>query len=379
MKSGTKYRKLIVASACLALLIGAYATFQLAIQSLKDSVVAALKPYGEVAEVRLGLGGIELMDVRLRPTENAWQGTPWPTDNPPHAARILIVPALPDLLIGRLTIQRLRIENAQTTLLRSRDGHIRAVPEATGAAPRNVTPATAPSAPGAARTAITIVRTEIVDGRVDFIDETIRKPPHILHFEKIDVVLGRLQWPALTGQSPITLSATLKGIRQDGNLSITGYLEPAARELGLSTRWRGIDLLVLQPYLIKAGERGFQKGTLDLDIKPSLRKRQLHAPGTLTLSELELAGGSPARSILGMPSNVAIALLKNNQGRISTKFLLEGDIDDPRFSLNESMNTRLAFALAKMLGVSFESLIKGIGSIGSGTLRGLGKPNDTAE
>ena len=100
-------------------------------------------------------------------------------------------------------------------------------------------------------------------------------------------------------------------------------------------------------------------------------KRQgvLHAPGSITLSDLELTSASG--TIMGLPRNAAIALMKNRKGKISVNFVLEGNINDPHFSLNENLTTRIATSLGGTLGVSVEELTKGVGTVGSSAAKGL--------
>ena len=115
-----------------------------------------------------------------------------------------------------------------------------------------------------------------------------------------------------------------------------------------------------------------KKGSLDLDLKSTIRKGLLYAPGTLTLSDMELASSTTSGTIMGMPRSAAIAMMKNRKGQISVKFVLEGNINDPRFSLNENLTTRIGTSIAETLGVSIEGMAKGLGSVGSGAARGIG-------
>jgi hypothetical protein len=64
----------------------------------------------------------------------------------------------------------------------------------------------------------------------------------------------------------------LKGPRHDGEILVGGTIELASKESELSTRLRGVDLIALQPYLIKAAETGVHKGTLDLDLKSTVHQ-----------------------------------------------------------------------------------------------------------
>ena len=57
---------------------------------------------------------------------------------------------------------------------------------------------------------------------------------------------------------------------------------------------------------------------------------------------------------------------------ISDKFVLDGNINDPQFSLNENMSKKFSSSMANSLGISVESLARGVGSVGSGAAKGIG-------
>jgi len=168
----------------------------------------------------------------------------------------------------------------------------------------------------------------------------------------------------------VKIDGVLKGGRGDGRIGVEGTVDPAANEVRLVAKLRRADLGALQPYLLRAGETGVQGGLLDLDIKAAVTGRQLRAPGTLTLSELEITPGPP---FMGLPALAASTLLKDRKGRVSMQFVLEGDIGDPRFSLNEQLSERIASALAGVLGISVESLVKSVGRTGETTARAVEK------
>ena len=74
-----------------------------------------------------------------------------------------------------------------------------------------------------------------------------------------------------------------------------------------------------------------------------------------------------------MPRNAVVGMMKDRSGKISVKFVLDGNINDPHFSLNENLATRIGSSIAGSLGVSFEGLTKGVGGLGSDTVKGLGQ------
>lgn len=371
MPSQSKRRLLIVITLVAALIFGGFAAWQLAIRSLKSQVEQALGPQGEVREIRVGLTGIEILDIRIRAQKNSG----WPSEDQLRAKRIVVTPDLLDLLTARLSINGIRIEDAYIAMLRTRSGQMKVIPslletKTVPAGKPAPDPSRQPSNEKAA-TQISIGKILLAGGVIEFYDASVRSTPVKLRLEQIDASIGKLLLPDLTGHTAIKIDGVLKGNRQDGKLAIDGSIELATKDSGFSTKLRGIDMTVLQPYLIQAAETGVRRGTLDLDLKSSVAKGKLRAPGTLTLADLELASSSG--TFMGLPRNAAIGMMKDKNNRISVKFVLEGDINDPKFSLNEQMATRLASSLAGSLGVSLESLAKGVESVGSGSAKGIGE------
>lgn len=373
--SRRRIRILIVACTLIALAVAGFAAFQLAIRSLKTQVEQVLGPNGEVKEMRVGLAGIEAVGIRIRATRG--KGAAWPAEDELRAERILVAPDILGLLTTRIPLDTIRIEGAYISMLRDADGQMKVIPSLHDAPRPPSPPETSAGKPAAGdRSAsppprkLSIDRIVLANGTIEFFDASLRKDSVKIRLEQINAVVGKIEMPELKGHTPIKINGILKGNQQDGTLSIDGSIELSTKESGFSTKLHGVDMTVLQPYLIKATETGVKRGTLDLDLKSSVANGKLRAPGTLTLTDLELPHSSG--TFMGMPHNTVIGLMKDRKGRISVKFLLEGDIDAPRFSLGEQMNTRLGSSLADAMGISLESLAIDIGSVGKGTTKGIG-------
>ena len=342
---------IILSVAVLALGFGGFAAYKAAIQSFKGKIEQALGPHGEVKEIRVSLTGVEITDLRIRATSGN-NTTGWPSEDELRATRILVLPSFADLITGKIVIEKLRIENAYIAMLRARDGKMRVLPsllEVPGTADKGKDPSSSSSS-AANPTELRINRIELVNGAVEFFDATVRTPPHKLRLEQINAAIGRLQLPDLKGISTLDIAGTLKGVKQDGKISISGSVEFATKESGLTTRLRNVDLVALHPYLLKASETDVKSGTLDLDLNSSVQKGVLHAPGTLTLKNLELSSNSG--TLMGMPRNIVVGSMKSRGGKITLKFVLDGNIKDPRYSLNENLSLRIGSSLASSLGVS---------------------------
>ena len=111
--------------------------------------------------------------------------------------------------------------------------------------------------------------------------------------------------------------------------------------------------------------RPSQNRTVDLELESEVRKNRLRAPGKVVISDLEFAQAKGALdTFMGVPRGAVVNFLKNRENKIAVNFVLEGDINNPRFALNEAFATRLASGLAESLGVSLRGVAEGVGSLG---------------
>jgi hypothetical protein len=167
------------------------------------------------------------------------------------------------------------------------------------------------------------------------------------------------------------MSGSIKGPAHTGTVTFRGWIRIASRDSQTTSTLHGVDVAMLDPYLVKkAGAQAqVSGGTVDLSIASSVRNYQLHAPGTITVHNLQLADtGNPLDTFMSIPTKAAVAALKTHNGDITLHFVLDGNLRDPKFSVQEGLTTRIAAGFAKVLGVSVEGVAKGAGE----TVKGLG-------
>jgi hypothetical protein len=296
----------------------------------------------------------------------------WPAADTLRAERVVIVPSLRSVLSRQIGVQSITIIRPYLSALRTKDGGLRVVPSLLAGTAGKGEPAGS-SAPDAPRT-VTVGRITLRDGVLEFFDATVTQPSLKIRLEQVQATLHDMVVPALTGKTRFNLAGVLKGVQRDGALTIAGWAEFATEDSSVKTTLRTVDLVALQPYLIKAPETGVQKGTLDLDLQSDVSKGRLMAPGKLTISGLELA---PAKSafgtFMGVPREAVVASLKNGDNKIAVNFVLEGDVNNPQFSLNETLTTRLASSMAESLGVSLGGVATGVGALGQRGVEAAGK------
>ncbi len=324
-------------------------------KALKDRVEQALGPEAEIGEIRLGLTAVEVVKLRLKAPAG------WPAQDTLRAERIRIAPDLLALLSAKTGISSIVVEGGYVSALRSADGRLRVVPSLLEKKPDRKDSDDGP--------AVAIGAIELKDGAIEFFDATVRKPAHRIRLEQLQARVTDLRLPEPQARSSLHLDGVLKGVRSDGRILIDGWMVFASKDSEIRHTLRGVELVALQPYLLKAGEGGVRKGTLDLDLQATVKTSHLRAPGTLALNGLEFESGG---TFMGMPRAAVIGLMKDKNDRIVIKFVLDGRLDDPEFRLNEGFSTRVASALGDVLGVSLESLAKGAGTVGQKGLEAAG-------
>ena len=336
----------------LAVLLGLRA----ASRQLEASLREALGPRASIGALQLGLTGLEVTELRIRAAPGAW-----PAADELVAKRVSLRPSLSSLWSRGWHVARVEIEDGYLSMQRSRQGKLRVLPALLEK----------PAAPGAQAGELPHVRIAQVvlhDVAIDFHDASVRQGTHRIRFESLDATVGPLAFPAFDEATDIDLKATLKGPQRDGRIGIHGELTIASLDAKLKAAVQGVDLVALQPYLLKVNEGGVRRGSLDLTLDATVKAKKLHAPGRVTLTGLELASGDGLLGTFGgVPRQAVLAAMKRD-GRIDVGFTLDGRIDDPAFSINDNLATKLAGGLAETLGVSLGGVVEGVGGVIKGLL-----------
>lgn len=352
------HRRLCIAAAVVVglavlILVGS----RLAVRQLQSRIEGALGPRASIGAISAHWSGIEVLDLRIRAAPG------WPAKDELRAARVQMTPDLRSLLGRPWRIARVTVEDGYLSALRSRDGRLHLVPALLGS-PKTGRESAAPDAAGGA-TSLVIGQVKLVNATLAIFDASVRQPPLPLRLERLDAEAGPFVLPALDQAITIKLAGLFKGPQRDGRVAIDGRYTPLSSDASLSVRFSGVDLVALQPYLLRMAEARVRRGTLDLELRATVLRRHLHAPGKVTLTNLELANDGGLATFAGIPRAAVLAAM-SQKGRLEVKFTLDGRLDDPSFSLNENVATRIASGLAEGLGVSLSGVVKGLGSVVKG-------------
>ena len=354
-------RRIAVAGAIfLVLVLLAVIALNIATRQLQAEVALALGPRASIGAIRPGWTGIDVLDLRIQGPAG------WPVADELRASRVRITPDPRSLFGGPWRIAQVRVEGAYLAVLRTRDGKTRVLPSLLEK-PQDKTKPTTPAAKPdpQAKPLLLIGRVALDAAQVEFFDSSVRQPALRLTLDQVDADVGPLVLPQLDKPLQVQLDGVFKGVQRDGRIRIDGDYTVASHDADIRARFNDVDLVALQPYLLKVADKGIKRGTLDLDLRAGVVHNQLKAPGKLTLTGLEFASDGALSTFAGVPRQAVLGAMSKN-GKIEVKFTLEGRLDDPAFSLNENLATRIASGMAESLGVSLSGMVKGLGGMVKG-------------
>jgi uncharacterized protein involved in outer membrane biogenesis len=336
--------------------------YQLGVRLLQDRIVAALGAGSSVAELKVNWFSLDVFGVTIAAPKD------WPTGRTFRAARVRIIPSLRTLLTDQIHISSIVFEEPYVSVMRT-SGKWVIFPGLTEAreGKKNAEASRANFSPRA----VTISKIELQDGIVELFDATVSRPPLKTRLERVGAVIRNVTAPSLQTRTHIESAAIVKGIRRDGRARVSGWVGPNRGDSSSQITLDAVDLVSLQPYLVKIGEGQVRKGTLDLRLNSDIRASRLDGKGKIIIRNLEFA---PSRGYLetfmGIPRSALINFLKNNENAIDVDFVLTGDTSNPSFSINEAIATRVAMGMAAELGVSIRGLAEDFGTLGRRSVEG---------
>ncbi|KAA0944898.1 DUF748 domain-containing protein [Pseudomonas sp. ANT_H14] len=169
-------------------------------------------------------------------------------------------------------------------------------------------------------------------------------------------------------------SVDIKGkVDRYAPVTIKGSVNPfdPMAALDIATSFKRVELTTLTPYSGKFAGFRIRKGRLNLDLHYIITNGQLKAQNKVVVEQLQLGEKVDSADAVDLPIRLAIALLKDTDGKISIELPVTGDLNNPQFSVMpivwqtlRNLVLRAAQAPFKFIG----GLITGGGSEDLGTV-----------
>lgn len=171
---------------------------------------------------------------------------------------------------------------------------------------------------------------DVKDGSANFADFSL-KPNFATAIQQLNGAIG-----SINNQSNSIAKVSINGnVDRYAPVTIKGSLIPfdPLKKLDITTDFKHVELTTLTPYSGKFAGYRIQKGRLNLNLHYQINDGKLNATNTLLLEQLQLGERVDSPDAVDLPVRLAIALLKDRKGQIALDLPIQGDLNNPEFSV----------------------------------------------
>lgn len=212
----------------------------------------------------------------------------------------------------------------------------------------------AATAPAAAEPfPVRIRRMRVDNAKLDFTDLSLRPQFAARVVELNGLVTGLSTRPGARAQ------IELDGRVDDyGMARMRGQLNPFAltEQTDVTVAFKNLDLVSASPYSMKFAGYQIAEGKVSLDLDYQVRHGQLQGNNRMVLDQLTLGERSDSPDALQLPLQLALALLKDADGRIDLGVPVTGNLDDPQFSYGAVVWKAIGNIMGKAVTSPFRAL-----------------------
>ena len=253
-----------------------------------------------------------------------------------------------DNLFANLVIETNRTINLMNVLRLTNTNAVAANKKSAKAAETNSPPPANSSLP-----TISIDEVVISNTAANFTDRSMN-PNVNLPIQQVNGSISALSTEQLQ-HANIDISAQVEGI---GPAQISGTINPFSQSMTneLKISLKGMDLTPASPYVVKFAGYELAEGKLNLDLAYQLVGRKLSSKNVITLDQFTFGQKVPGPDATHLPVRLAVALLKDRDGKIVLDVPIQGSLDDPKFRIGKVVMRVIGNILEKVATSPFSLL-----------------------
>jgi hypothetical protein len=247
-------------------------------------------------------------------------------------------------ILNVLRLTNTNAANAVATNKTNKKMNVRVALKSSGAA-TNATNAPLPQ--------IAIDEVVISNTTASFTDRSV-SPTVDVAIEQVNGTISGLSTEPLQ-PATLNLGAQVEGI---GPARITGTINPFDQSLtnDVKISLQGMDLTPASPYVAKFAGFRLAEGKLDLDLAYQLVGRKLHSKNVITLDQFTFGEKVASPDATHLPVRLAVAILKDRNGKIVLDVPIDGSLDDPKFRIGKVVVRVIVNILEKVATSPFSLL-----------------------
>jgi len=200
---------------------------------------------------------------------------------------------------------------------------------------------------------IIIGQITLANGRVDLTDDFINP-----RFQgRMENLSGSVSSLSSLKDEParILLSGSLEN---RSPLEISGEIHPLGQLLYLDVKtiFKDIELTPFSPYSGRYLGYTLNKGKLNLELTYKIQENRLAAANRIVFDQLDFGQRVESKDAVNLPVKLAVAILKDRDGRIVLDVPVSGSLDDPEFGLGKVILQTLKNLLVRIVTSPFSFL-----------------------
>jgi hypothetical protein len=214
-------------------------------------------------------------------------------------------------------------------------------------------PPPASTQPADAAFPVRIQRLRFKDAKLDFTDLSLRPQFSAKIYELNGVLTG------LSSKRDSRSQIELDGrVDEFGSARIRGELNPFAPRdnTDINVVFKNVDMVQTSPYSMKFAGYKVAEGKISLDLQYKVRNSQLVGDNHIVIDKLILGERVDSPDALKLPLELAIAILKDSDGRIDLGLPVSGDMSDPQFSYGAIIWKAITNVLTRIVTAPFRAL-----------------------
>ncbi|WP_232834361.1 DUF748 domain-containing protein [Rhodoferax ferrireducens] len=198
-----------------------------------------------------------------------------------------------------------------------------------------------------------IQRLRVQNAKLDFTDLSLRPQFGAKIYELNGVVNGLSS--NRTSRSQIELDGR---VDEFGLARIRGELNPFAPRdnTDVNVVFKNVDMVSTSPYTMKFAGYRVAEGKISLDLQYKVRNSQLEGANQIVIDKLTLGERVDSPDALKLPLELAIAILKDSDGRIDLGLPVSGNMNDPQFSYGAVVWKAISNVLTRIVTAPFRAL-----------------------
>ena len=211
----------------------------------------------------------------------------------------------------------------------------------------------ATNATAAMRPRVSLASLVVTNANMHFIDRSLRPNVNITLEDVSGTVSG------LSSDDPERADVHLQGnVDKSARAEISGKINPwnSKQPMDLTLSIKEMELLPEDPYSGKYLGYRLKKGKLSAQLSYQITERKLKSENRLTLDQLTLGQKVESADATKLPVRLAIALLKDRDGRIALDLPVNGSLDDPQFNMGKVVYRAIETVLTRLVTSPFSAL-----------------------